>query len=69
MYFLSYHYFMVLVLCAFAFFIQKYLVYADRWVSRKSKGKMSPPEVNSKEPNQTQSMFPLLYLPLGPVPV
>ncbi|KAG6753875.1 hypothetical protein POTOM_041878 [Populus tomentosa] len=68
MYFLSHHYFMVLLLCALAFFIQQYLVFADRWVSRQSKGKMSPPKASSKEPNQTQSMFPLLYLPLFPVP-
>ncbi|KAJ6881821.1 hypothetical protein NC651_028431 [Populus alba x Populus x berolinensis] len=40
----------------------------NKWVSRKSKGKMSPSEASSKEPNQTQSMFPLLYLPLFPVP-
>ncbi|KAJ6977078.1 hypothetical protein NC653_029080 [Populus alba x Populus x berolinensis] len=40
----------------------------NKWVSRKSKGKMSPPEASSKEPNQTQSMFPLLYLPLFPAP-
>ncbi|KAJ6888327.1 hypothetical protein NC652_029392 [Populus alba x Populus x berolinensis] len=40
----------------------------NKWVSRKSKGKMSPPEASSKERNQTQSMFPLLYLPLFPAP-
>ncbi|KAF9671355.1 hypothetical protein SADUNF_Sadunf12G0038700 [Salix dunnii] len=62
--FLSYHYFMLLVLCSLAFFIQQYLVCADRWVSWKSRGKMS---ANSKEPKQTQSMFPLLHLPLGPI--
>ncbi|KAG5233941.1 hypothetical protein OIU78_017071 [Salix suchowensis] len=64
---LSYHYFMLLVLCSLAFFIQQYLVCADRWVSWKSRGKMSPPKANSKEPNQTQSLFTPLHLPLGPI--
>ncbi|KAL3575023.1 hypothetical protein D5086_023124 [Populus alba] len=45
-----------------------FAIFAYKWVSRKSKGKMSPPEASSKEPNQTQSMFPLLYSPLFPVP-
>ncbi|KAB5531813.1 hypothetical protein DKX38_018483 [Salix brachista] len=65
MYFLSYHYFMLLVLCSLAFILRQYLVYADRWVTWKSRGKMSPPEANFKQPNQTQSLFPLLNLPLG----
>uniref|UniRef100_A0A6N2KAL3 Uncharacterized protein n=1 Tax=Salix viminalis TaxID=40686 RepID=A0A6N2KAL3_SALVM len=38
---------------------------ADRWISWKSRGKMSRPEANSKEPKQTQSLFPLLSFPLG----